>query len=66
MTLGVEKKLKRMHKNSKDLVKLLKNWGFSENGCISKEELSNQIETRLGMELKGTDLDQLLRKHSCS
>ena len=66
MTLGVEKKLKRMHKNSKDLVKLLKNWGFSEKGCISKEELSNQIETRLGMELKGTDLDQLLRKHSCS
>ena len=44
----IEKRLRRMHKNNKDIVKLLKCWGFNEKGYITEQEFQRQVERRVG------------------
>ena len=63
---AVEKKLRKMYKNSKDIVKLLKNWGFDERGCITKEELSSSITKKTGKMVSEEDVIDLLKRHSGS
>ena len=36
-----------MHKNSKDIVKLLNHWEVTEKGYVSKEYLQKRIEGKL-------------------
>jgi hypothetical protein len=54
-----------MYKNSKDIVKLLKHWKFSDKGFASKGDFKQEVRRKLGGEVEEKELDDLLRKH-CS
>ena len=48
---GVEIKLRKIFKNSKDIVKLLNHWGFDQKGFISREQLHQVINRKMGCEV---------------
>ena len=46
------------------MVKLLKNWGVNEKGCLSKDELTEKIVKTIGKTASESNVKDLIMKHS--
>ena len=60
----IQQKLRKIFKNSKDMVKLLNHWGFDQKGFISREHFHKVINKKVGADVEDKDIEIIMKRHS--